>query len=181
MTPWAARARAEQQFSNFSPECPLDASAPSNALACLESSVSKLSVNSGEGLLDLRFAPWEQSTADVRYYLVASIAATDNATLPNGRSQKLGGNSMRMTIPLVVLVAVLVGPSAVAQSPSQDNAAQRPNSGAGVPGLPGNKSGPAHRPNGMSQDAHTGTSPDQSNVPGLPGTKSGPGVQPPQH
>jgi hypothetical protein len=89
---------------------------------------------------------------------------------------------MRMTIPLVVLVAVLVGPSAFAQSPSQDNAGQRPNnSGAGVPGLPGNKSGPTHRPNGMNQDAHTGTSPDQSNVPGLPGTKSGPAVQPPKH
>jgi len=87
---------------------------------------------------------------------------------------------MRITIPLVVLVAVLAGPSAFAQSPSQDNAGQIPNnSGAGVPGLPGNKSGPAHRPDGMTQDAHTpGTSPDQSNVPGLPGTKSGPTVQP---
>jgi hypothetical protein len=89
---------------------------------------------------------------------------------------------MRITIPLAVLVAVLVGPSAFAQSPSQDNAAHGANnSGAGVPGLPGSKSGPAHRPNGMIQDAHTGTSPDQSNVPGLPGTKSGPAVQPPKH
>jgi len=49
---------------------------------------------------------------------------------------------MRTTIPLVVIVAILVGPSAFAQSPSQDNAGQIPNnSGAGVPGLPGNKSG----------------------------------------
>jgi hypothetical protein len=63
---------------------------------------------------------------------------------------------MRIIIPLVVLVAILVGPSAFAQSPSQDNAGQIPNnSGAGVPGLPGNKSGPAHRPNGMTQEAHT--------------------------
>ena len=87
---------------------------------------------------------------------------------------------MRITIPLVALVAIFVGPSAFAQSPSQDNAGQIPNnSGAGVPGLPGNKSGPAHRPDGMTQDAHTpGTSPDQSNVPGLPGTKLGPTVQP---
>jgi hypothetical protein len=90
---------------------------------------------------------------------------------------------MRITIPLVVLVTILVGPSAFAQSPSQDNAGQIPNnSGAGVPGLPGNKSGPAHRPDGMTQDAHTpGMSPDQSNVPGLPGTKSGPTVRPPKH
>ena len=75
---------------------------------------------------------------------------------------------MRITIPLVVLVAMLVGPSAFAQSPIQDNAGQIPNnSGAGVPGLPGNKSGPAHRPDGMTQDAHTpGTSPDQSTFPG---------------
>ena len=34
---------------------------------------------------------------------------------------------MRITIPLVVLVAVLAGPSAFAQSPSQDNAGQIPN------------------------------------------------------
>ena len=45
---------------------------------------------------------------------------------------------MRITIPLVVLVAVLGGPSAFAQSPSQDNAGKLNNSGAGVPGLPGN-------------------------------------------
>ena len=32
---------------------------------------------------------------------------------------------MRITIPLVVLVAVLVGPSAFAQSPNQDKAGQK--------------------------------------------------------
>ena len=49
---------------------------------------------------------------------------------------------MRITIPLVVIVAVLVGPSAFAQSPSQDNAGQISNNRrAGVAGLPGNKSG----------------------------------------
>ena len=83
---------------------------------------------------------------------------------------------MRIPIPLVVLVAILVGPSAFAQSPSQDNAGQIPNnSGAGVPGLPGNKSGPAHRQGGMTQDAHTpgraqirATFPDcQAQSPGL--------------
>ena len=87
--------------------------------------------------------------------LIAPIAATDidNATLPNGRSRILPEEiPMRFTIPLVV--AIFVGPSALAQSPSQDNAGQIPNnSGAGVPGLPGNKSGPARRPNGITQDA----------------------------
>jgi hypothetical protein len=49
-----------------------------------------------------------------------------------------------------------------------------PNSGAGVPGQHGTKSGPAaHR------DQNTGKpSQDQSKVPGLPGNKSGPAVQP---
>jgi hypothetical protein len=59
---------------------------------------------------------------------------------------------MRITIPLVVLVAVLGWPSVFAQSPSQDNAGKLNNSGAGVPGLPGNKSGPAHRQSEMTQD-----------------------------
>jgi hypothetical protein len=109
------------------------------------------------------------------------ITATDNAALPNGRSKYSEEIPMRITIPLVVLAAVLVGPSAFAQSPSQDNGEQRPNnSGAGVPGLPGNKSGPDHRPEGMTQEGHTpAPSPDQSNVPGLPGTKSGPTVRSP--
>jgi EF hand len=49
-----------------------------------------------------------------------------------------------------------------------------PNSGAGVPGLPGNKSGPAVKPGEV-----TGVRPDQSKVPGLPGNKSGRAVQPP--
>ena len=49
---------------------------------------------------------------------------------------------MRITIPLVVLVAVLVGPSAFAQSSSQDNAGQIPNnSGAGVPAYLGTNLG----------------------------------------
>src|SRR5262249_15337525 len=49
-----------------------------------------------------------------------------------------------------------------------------PNSGAAVPGLPGNKSGPAVPPGQQST-----VRPDQSNVPGQPGTKSGPALQPP--
>jgi len=115
--------------------------------------------------------------------LIAPIAATEMPPCQMGGHKYSEEIPMRITIPLVVLVAIFVGPSAFAQSPSQDNAGQIPNnSGAGVPGLPGNKSGPAHRPDGMTQDAHTpGTSPDQSNVPGLPGTKSGPTVQPPKH
>jgi hypothetical protein len=57
------------------------------------------------------------------------------------------------------------------------------NSGAGTPGLPGSKSGPAVRPSNdgratpNNQDANRNQ--DASKVPGLPGGKSGPAVRPP--
>jgi hypothetical protein len=69
----------------------------------------------------------------------------------------------------VFLVGSVIGaPAALAQTTTA------PNSGAGVPGLPGNKSGPAMKPGDQSN-----VRPDQSNVPGLPGNKSGPALQPP--
>ena len=52
------------------------------------------------------------------------------------------------------------------------------NSGAGVRGLPGSKSGPAVTPSGKTAKEPDMTRPDQSGVPGLPGSKSGPAVQP---
>ena len=73
------------------------------------------------------------------------------------------------TLAAVLLLGTLGGaPAALAQTTTA------PNSGAGVPGLPGNKSGPAVRPGEQSN-----VRPDQSNVPGLPGNKSGPALQPP--
>jgi hypothetical protein len=73
------------------------------------------------------------------------------------------------TIAAVLLVGItVVGvPGALAQT--------APNSGAGVPGLPGNESGPAVKPGEM-----TGVRPDQSKVPGLPGSKSGPAQESPK-
>lgn len=68
----------------------------------------------------------------------------------------------------VLLIGIVGGSTALAQTTTA------PNSGAGVPGLPGNKSGPALRPGEQST-----VRPDQSNVPGLPGNKSGPAVKPP--
>ena len=60
--------------------------------------------------------------------------------------------------------------------PALAQKADQPNSGAGTPGLQGNKSGPA-----ANRNQKTGQpSPDQSKVPGLPGNKSGPAVQPPK-
>jgi EF hand len=67
----------------------------------------------------------------------------------------------------LLIGTVVGGPIALAQT--------APNSGAGVPGLLGNKSGPAVKP-GES----TGVRPDQSKVPGLPGSKSGPAQESPK-
>ena len=53
------------------------------------------------------------------------------------------------------------------------------NSGAGVAGKPGSKSGPAVTKSGPNSANQTGTNPDQSNVKGMPGSKSGPAVRPP--
>ena len=75
-------------------------------------------------------------------------------------------NKIAMLAATLLVGTVIGGPAALAQT--------TPNSGAGVPGLPGNKSGPALKPGEQST-----VRPDQSNVPGLPGNKSGPTLQPP--
>lgn len=66
----------------------------------------------------------------------------------------------------VALSTILLGSGALAQN--------TPNSGAGKPGLPGNKSGPTVP---TEQNA---TPPDTSGIKGLPGNKSGPAAQPPK-
>lgn len=75
---------------------------------------------------------------------------------------------MRIMISLIVAAIMIGTPAAFAQSTTA------PNSGAGVSGLPGNKSGPAVKPGERSN-----VRPDQSKVPGLPGNKSGPAAQKP--
>jgi hypothetical protein len=80
------------------------------------------------------------------------------------------GNPMKSTIALV-LVAMLASSTAFAQSD--------PNSGAGIAGKPGSKSGPAMTKSGPGSDDQSVTSPDQSNVKGMPGSKSGPAVKSP--
>ena len=54
------------------------------------------------------------------------------------------------------------------------------NSGAGVPGLPGSKSGQTVSPSGSVTPERQATGQDQSGVRGLPGNKSGTTVEPPQ-
>ena len=75
---------------------------------------------------------------------------------------------MRRTI-AIVLAAMLASSIAFVQSNT--------NSGAGVAGKPGSKSGPAMTKSGPGSANQSGTNPDQSNVKGMPGNKSGPGNQ----
>lgn len=78
---------------------------------------------------------------------------------------------MRITTLLIAAATVIGGPAAFAQN------AGAPNSGAGVQGMPGNKSGPAAKPQAPAGGS-SGVSQDQSKVPGLPGNKSGPAQKP---
>jgi hypothetical protein len=83
---------------------------------------------------------------------------------------------MRTMISLIIAVT-LIGAPAVAQTTGT------PNSGAGVQGMPGNKSGPAvngknsgDQSNGTTQSSGTQ---DTSKIPGMLGNKSGPPAQKP--
>jgi hypothetical protein len=79
---------------------------------------------------------------------------------------------MRTMISLIVALILIGGPTAFAQNTGA------PNSGAGVKGMPGNKSGPAV--NGKnSGDQSGGTAQNTSKIPGMPGNKSGPPAQKP--
>jgi hypothetical protein len=79
---------------------------------------------------------------------------------------------MRTMISLIIAVTLIGAQAAIAQTTGA------PNSGAGVKGMPGNKSGPAI--NGKnSDDQSNGTTQDTSKIRGLPGNKSGPPAQKP--
>jgi hypothetical protein len=89
-----------------------------------------------------------------------------------GAAQQGVENAMRKTIRLAIVAAVLVMPAAAfAQSNMQPD---QPNSGAGIPGQPGGKSGPAAKSSGSDTSGQSTTNQDVSKVPGLPGNKSGP-------
>jgi hypothetical protein len=78
---------------------------------------------------------------------------------------------------------------ALAQAPSTSGTGQSPapssNSGAGIPGQSGNKSGPAAKPPGstgaVSSDQDSATrNQDASNIPGQPGARAAPPWRPPR-
>jgi hypothetical protein len=93
--------------------------------------------------------------------------------------------TMRKTVFALLISAMPF--SAIAQTTnlgSQDRQSvtpTSPNSGAGMPGHPGNKSGPAAKRSGTTgSDVNSGTSTqDTSKIPGKPGGKSGPAVRSP--
>ena len=86
----------------------------------------------------------------------------------------------------VALVIAMLPAVAIAQKTNPDPQGTQsvqptsPNSGAGIPGQPGNKSGPAaKRPETTGSDADSKPSQDASKIPGKPGSKSGPAVRSP--
>jgi hypothetical protein len=81
---------------------------------------------------------------------------------------------MRTTICLIIAATLIGGPAAFAQTTGA------PNSGAGVKGMPGNKSGPAANGKDSSSQS-TGTTQDTSKIPGMPGNKSGQPAQKPSN
>ena len=95
---------------------------------------------------------------------------------------------MRWTVSSVALALVLSAPAVMAQttSPNISNAPSAQNSGAGIAGQPGNKSGPAVKPGekgtvGSATDQQNPTvqQQDASKVQGMPGNKSGPPAKAP--
>jgi hypothetical protein len=87
---------------------------------------------------------------------------------------------MRTITSLIIALTLIGASAAIAQTTGT------PNSGAGVQGMPGNKSGPpvngqnsGDQSNGTARDQSSGTTQDTSKIPGLPGNKSGPPAQKP--
>jgi hypothetical protein len=90
---------------------------------------------------------------------------------------------MRRMIIAVALASVVLVPAAIAQHKESDvsTAPSAQNSGAGIAGQPGGKSGPAAKPgtigSGLSSSNQGNPAvqqQDPAKIPGLPGNKSGP-------
>jgi len=90
---------------------------------------------------------------------------------------------MKWIVQFTALALVTAGSAALAQTtkPDVSGAPSAQNSGAGIPGLPGNKSGPAVRPGdaggsaaSANQQNTTVQQQDTSKIQGMPGNKNGP-------
>jgi hypothetical protein len=97
---------------------------------------------------------------------------------------------MKLMISIAALALALSGVTASAQNQPQNQpnvqAPSSQNSGAGIQGLPGNKSGPPAQKGTVGSAAtkdqtdQSVTNQDPANVKGLPGNKSGPPAKKPQ-
>jgi|SRR5437588_5843742 len=94
---------------------------------------------------------------------------------------------MKRILSMAIVALAISSPAALAQTtnPGVSAAPSPANSGAGIAGQPGNKSGPAVRPGdtvgsaaGANQQNSTDQTQDTSNIKGLPGNKSGPPARP---
>ena len=94
---------------------------------------------------------------------------------------------MRWTVSSLALALAASASAVMAQttSPNVSNAPSAQNSGAGIAGQPGNKSGPAVKPpakgtvgSATDQQNPTVQQQDPSKVQGMPGNKSGPPAKP---
>ena len=117
---------------------------------------------------------------------------TDIQIMPSSflvRAKDKAGNPVMMVISpdSVTAVTEITAPADIAPS-AQGNAAggavnvPAGNSGAGIAGQPGNKSGPSANSSattGAGNAPAPSSTQDASKVPGLPGGKSGPSVRPP--
>ena len=92
---------------------------------------------------------------------------------------------MRALAIIAVLPLVVTTPALSQNAQSTQQQPTSPNSGAGIPGQPGSKSGPAVKPpsatTGSGVDSSEGRNQDAAKVPGLPGSKSGPVVKSPSN
>lgn len=95
---------------------------------------------------------------------------------------------MKRIMTASTLTLTVLSPAASGQTnkPDVSSAPSAQNSGAGIPGQPGNKNGPAVKPgetvgSSSATDQHNPTvqAQDPSNVKGLPGNKSGPPAKQP--
>ena len=120
---------------------------------------------------------------------------TDIKIMPSSflvRAKDRAGNPVMMVINPDSVTAVTEVPAGSppggASSGGLANPPSAQNSGAGIAGKPGSKSGPAVRPSGGTtghelnanegRNENTGSQ-DAAKVPGLPGSKSGPATRPP--
>ena len=141
---------------------------------------SKERVGSIKGFLERAF---RRLNFEALLFDVRSLRWGRGAASPRQRRRRM---RMSCMILAVVLAGVVSVPAAIAQHKESDvsTAPSAQNSGAGIAGQPGGKSGPAAKSGtvGSSSSSNQGNSAvqqqDAAKIPGMPGNKSGPSQKP---